>query len=96
MAEFNRNISISEVKQAAVVKCVELMKSFSLNDILNNDVFIAFVHILMNVCFTSASVPTMWGKGLINPIPKLRSTVMRDPVSDNDIPLSNPMNILYS
>ena len=78
-----------------MVKCVELMKSFN-SDILNNGMSIAFIVALMNVCFTSASVPTMWGKGIFNPIPKVRSTVMRDPVSYNDIPLSNPINILYS
>ena len=33
------------------------------SDVLNDDMSIAFIHVLMNVCFISGSVPAEWSKG---------------------------------
>ena len=98
VAELNRNISIFEVKQALTnanrgKACgTDEIQS----DVLNNDISIAFIHVLMNVCFTSGSVPAEWSKGIINPIPKSNTADMRDPLSYRGITLSNSMYKLYS
>ena len=64
LAELNRNIYISEVKQVLnnanrgkVCGTDEIQ-----SDVLNNDMSLAFIHILMDVCFTYGSVPAEWSK----------------------------------
>ena len=98
VAELNRNISIFEVKQA--LTNANRGKACGTDeipsDVLNNDISIAFIHVLMNVCFTSGSVPAEWSKGIINPIPKSNTADMRDPLSYRGITLSNSMYKLYS
>ena len=55
---------------------------------------IAFIHVLMKVCFTSGSIPAEWSKGII--IHKSNTADMRDPLSYRGITLSNSMYKLYS
>ena len=71
VAELNRNISISEVKPALTnAKRGKACGTDEFpSDVLNNDISIAFIHVLMNVCFTYDSVPSQWSKGIIHPIP---------------------------
>ena len=91
VAESNRNISISEVKQAFtnVNRGKACGTDEILSDVLNNDMSIAFIHVLMNVCFTFGSVPAEWSKGIINSIPKSNTADLRDPLSYRGITLSN-------
>ena len=58
--------------------------------------FIAFIHVPIDVCFTSGSVPARWSKGIINPIPKSNTGDMRDPLSYRGTSLSKSMYKLYS
>ena len=98
VAELNRNITISEVKQAFTnanrgKACgTDVIPS----DVLNNDMLIAFIHVLMNVCFSFGSVSAEWSKGIINPIPKSYTADMRDPLYNRGITLSISMYKLYS
>ena len=93
VAELNRNILIFEVKQA--LTNANRGKACGTNevpsDVLNNDMSIAFIHVLMNVCFTSGSVPAEWSIGILNPISKSNTADMRDPLSNRGITLSNSM-----
>ena len=53
------------------------------SDVLKNDMAIAFIHVLMNVCFTSGSVPAELSKGIIHPSPKSKTADMGDPLQHN-------------
>ena len=57
---------------------------------------VSFIHVLMNNCFISGSVPAEWSKGIINPIPKSNTADMRYPLPYNGITLSISMYKLYS
>ena len=59
IADLNRNISISEIKQALTnAKRGKACGHDEIpSDVLNNDMSIAFMHVFMNVCSTSDSVP---------------------------------------
>ena len=94
----NENISILEVKNA--VAHAKKGKACGTDEIpyevLNNNISIAFIHALLNVCFNSGTVPSEWGRGIINPIPKSSTADMRDPLSYRGITLANTMYKLYS
>lgn len=47
-------------------------------EVLKNDVSIAFLHVLFNMCFSNGTMPSIWGKYVINPIPKASSSDPRD------------------
>ena len=98
IADLNRNISISEIKQALTnaKRGNACGTDEPPSDILNNDIFFAFVHGFMNVCFISDSVPAKWSKGIINPIPKSNTADTSDPLSYIGITLSNSIYKLYS
>jgi len=49
-------------------------------EVLKNDVAILFMHTLFNICFDKGIVPSIWGKCIINPIPKSSSSDPRDPL----------------
>ena len=74
-------ISIFEVRQA--VKDAKLNKAIGIDNIpaevLKNGTAISFLHILYNVCFTTGTIPSEWGRGIINP--KSSTTDPRDPYS---------------
>ena len=67
---FDEHISAFEVQQA--VKEAKLNKASGIDNIsaevLKNNTAISFLHILYNVVFTEGTIPTEWGKGVINPI----------------------------
>jgi len=94
----NDNISILEVNRA--VAHLKKGKAYGTDElpaeVLKNDASIAFVHVLLNVCFSSGLVPSEWGKGIINPIPKSSTADLRDPLSYRGITLTNIMYKLYS
>ena len=78
----NEYISIFEVKKA--VNEAKRNKASGLDgipvDVLKNDSAISFLHILFNVCFEKGVIPSDWGKGIINPIPKSSTADPRDPL----------------
>ena len=65
------------------------------SDVFRNDCSVSFLHILFNVCFTTGVIPTEWGKGIINPIPKSNTSDPRDPLSYRGITLAPTTYKLY-
>lgn len=41
-----------------------------LYEVFKNDTSISFLHVLFNVCYKPGKMPSEWGKGVLNPIPK--------------------------
>ncbi len=50
-------------------------------EVLNNDTTCQFLLQLHHKCFEKNIVPSMWMKGIINPIPKDNTLDPRDPMS---------------
>ena len=50
---------------------------------------------MFNLCFDSGYVPSNWGKGIINPIPKSNTADPRDPLSYRGITLAPATYKLY-
>ena len=94
---FDEPISVFEVQQA--VKEAKLNKASGIDDIpaevLKNDTAISSLHILYNAVFTEGTIPTEWGKGVINPIPKSSTTDPRDPLQYRGITLASCMYKIY-
>ena len=80
---FDDMISLTEVQLA--VKAAKLNKASGADsipvEIYKNDTAISCLHILFNVCFRTGNIPSEWGKGIINPIPKSNNGGPRDPLS---------------
>lgn len=93
----NNYISIFEVKTAVFKAKKNKASGFDEipSDILCSDSAISFLHMLFNVCFNSSLIPSDWGKGIINPIPKSSTADRRDPLSYRGITLANSMYKLY-
>ena len=93
----NEYISIFEVKKA--VTEAKRNKASGLDgipaDVLKNDRAISFLHVLFNVCFEKGCIPSDWGKGIINPIPKSSTMDPRDPLSYRGITLASAMYKIY-
>lgn len=94
---FNEAISVFEVRK--VVLDAKRNKACGFDsipvDVLKNDTSISVLHILFNVCFSTGYIPTSWGKGIINPIPKCSTTDPRDPLSYRGLTLGSSMYKLY-
>jgi len=94
---FDNNLSILEVKKA--VDGAKRGKACGFDnlpsEVLKNDVAIAFLHVLFNVCFNKGLVPTMWGKCIINPIPKASMPDARDPLAYRGIALASSIYKVY-
>jgi hypothetical protein len=93
----NDNISILEV-----VKAVNDAKRYKAcgfdcipSDVLKNDCSIMYMHSLFNICFTNGTIPTVWGKGIITPIPKSSTNDPRDPSKYRGIMLTCSMYKIY-
>ena len=95
--EFNNAISTDEVRRA--VYSANRGKACGFDqmcaEVFKNDTAISFLHVLFNVCFNTGNIPTDWGKGVINPIPKSGTTDPRDPLSYRGITLAPVMCKLY-
>ena len=65
-------------------------------EVLCNDTSISFLHILFNICYNTATVPTIWNYGIINPIPKSSTSDPRNPLSYRGITLACCMYKLYT
>lgn len=64
-------------------------------EVLKNDTAISCLHILFNICFRTGKIPSDWGRGIINPIPKSNTTDPRDPSTYRGITLASCMYKLY-
>jgi hypothetical protein len=64
-------------------------------EVLKNDNAISCLHMLFNTCFNTGNIPSDWGKGIINPIPKANTTDPRDPLNYRGITLAPSMYKLY-
>ena len=60
------------------------------SDFFRNDTSVSFLHVLFNVFYASGVIPSDWGKGIINPIPKSNTADPRDPLSCRGITLALP------
>ncbi len=65
------------------------------SEVLKNDTTISFMHVLFNVCFDAGVVPSLWGKCIINPIPKSSTSDPRDPLSYRGIALASAVYKVY-
>jgi len=94
---FNEDISILEVKHAVESANRGRAPGFDTIpvEVLNNDISVAFLHVLFNACFSSGRMPSVWGKCVINPIPKASSADARDPLSYRGISLASSMYKMY-
>ena len=94
---FEDNISILEVKKA--VDSAKRGKACGFDNIpselLHNDSTIYFLHVLFNVCFNKGIVPSVWGKCIINHIPKSSPMDPRDPLSYRGIALASSVYKIY-
>ena len=94
---FNESISILEVKKA--VESAKIGKACGFDgipvEVLKNDSTVIFLHTLFNICFSSGNVPSIWGKCIINPIPKASTNDPRDPLSYRGISLASSMYKMY-
>ncbi|XP_053391357.1 heat shock 70 kDa protein 12A-like [Mercenaria mercenaria] len=54
-------------------------------EVLKSEAAVYFLHVLLNVCFDSGTVPSLWGKSIINPIPKSATADPRDPLSYKEL-----------
>ncbi len=94
---FNDNISILEVKNA--VDKAKMGKATGVDNIpsevLKNDTTISFMHVLFNVCFDAGVVPSLWGKCIINPLPKSSTSDPGDPLSYRGIALASAVYKVY-
>lgn len=94
---FDNMLSVSEVKEAiANAKCNNACGIDGIpTEVFKNDTAVSFLHILFNTCFTTGNIPSDWGRGIINPIPKSSTTDPRDPLSYRGITLAPSMYKLY-
>ncbi|XP_053405160.1 uncharacterized protein LOC128558904 [Mercenaria mercenaria] len=95
---FNEPISILEVKKRPLIKLntVKLRVLDNIpSEVLKNNTAILFLHSLFSICFSNGIVPTIWGKSIINPIPKSGSADSRDPLSYRGIALAFSMYKIY-
>lgn len=96
--DLDRYISILEVKKA--IDNAKRGKAFGIDripvDVLKNDTSVMFLHVLFNVCFNTGTIPSLWGKNVICPIPKSSTADPRDPLSYRGISLASSMYKLYS
>ena len=94
---YNAGITIDEVRKA--VNSTKRGKACGFDNMyaefFKNDTAICFLHVLFNVCFSTGKIPTDWGKGVINPIPKGGTTDPRDPLNYRGITLAPAMYKLY-
>ena len=95
--ELNQCISILEVKKA--IFQAKNGKAHGFDEIpaevLKNDTAVYFLHVLFNLCFENGIVPTIWGKTIINPIPKSSALDPRDPMSYRGISLASAVYKVY-
>jgi hypothetical protein len=94
---FNEHISVLEVKKA--VDASKRGKACGFDGIpseaIKNDTAVLFLHVLFNICFSNGTVPSSWGKCVINPIPKTGTQDSRNPLSYRGISLASSVYKLY-
>lgn len=94
---FNSCITLLDVKKA--LDSASRGKAFGCDgiptEVLMNDASVLFLHSLYNICFNTATIPSIWGKCVINPIPKSSTTDPRDPLSYRGISLASSVYKIY-
>ena len=86
---FNTRITIAEVRKA--ITNAKNGKAAGIDDMqaeyLKYDCSVMFLTVLFNKCFDSGKIPTIWSKGIINPIPKSTDKDPRQPLNFRGITL---------
>ena len=84
-------MSVLEIKKAVYnAKRGKALGAYAIyTEVLKNDVAILFMLTLFNICFDKGIVPSIWGKCIINPIPKSSSSDPRDPLAYRGIALAS-------
>jgi hypothetical protein len=94
---FNGQISLLEVRNAILQ--AKNGKASGFDDIpaevLKNDTAISFLHVFFNLCFNNGIVPSIWGKCIINPIPKFSTLDRKDPLSCRGISFASSVYKVY-
>lgn len=95
--EFEDEISIFEMHKAIFNSKKEKASGIDglPSEIFRNNTSVSFLHVLFNVCFNTGVIPTEWGKGIVNPIPKSSTNDPRDPMSYRGITIAPSMYKLY-
>ena len=83
---FENHFSLSDVQKAVGnIKCNPAVGVDEIpGEVLKNHKFISVLHKLCNMCYRSRKVPNIWGKSVIGPIPKCKTSEPRDPLSYRD------------
>ena len=93
----NNPLTLAEVKKA--ITRAKRGKAVGYDDLpveaLDNTNAIAFMHNLFRECYAQSIVPSVWLKGIINPIPKNHTQDPRDPLNFRGITLACSMYKLY-
>ena len=91
--EFNNYIYIDEIYQAILDS--KKNKACGIDNIpteeFRNTTSVSVLHILFNVCYSTGIIPTDWGKGIVNPIPKSATNDPLDPLSYRGITIAPSM-----
>ena len=64
-------------------------------ELYRNNMLLHVLHKIFNKCFKFGKIPSLWGKGIITPIPKCSTSDVRDPLSYRGINLSPCSYKLY-
>ena len=64
-------------------------------EVLKNDILLGLLMKLLNKCFISGVVPDVWKKGIIQPISKLSTTDIRDPLNYRGITITSIVYKMY-
>lgn len=93
----DRDISLEEV--AFALRKAKKGKAVGVDEIptevLGNQPVLETLHKLFQVCFSQGSVPDLWGKGIIHPIPKNNTADPRSPTNYRGITLAPAVYKLY-
>lgn len=94
---FDNMLTLLDVKKAvSSAKCNKASGFGAIPvEVLKKKTAISFLHILFNVCYRTGKIPSEWGKGIINPIPKSITNDPKDPLSYRGITLALCMYKLY-
>lgn len=67
--------AIYDVKNSKAIGCDELP-----SNVFKNDNVVCYLHKLFSNCYNTGKIPHIWGKSIINPIPKSSTANTRDPM----------------
>lgn len=96
-SSFSQEFTLSEVQKA--IFDVKSNRAVGIDEIpgevLKNDSVARFLQNLCNICFRSGTIPCIWNRTLIKPIPKCSTSDIRDPLSYRGIAITPVVYKVY-